>query len=226
MLSGIARASVAVIAVFGILPAVNCWAECPQSCVYFSFAPAICTTESAIDTSLIGGCGDHAQFDIAAGTLSATTSAGLNNCYCTTEVTDAFRVEGVPPGTPIVLDVQMNVKISLVGPSGSCGGFGELTAPDGTLARFDFTPSPKAPLPPPPWRDSVVTASVEVFSGDWFELTFAVGTDGSEAEATSEAYWSFGGLPLGAGVRSCNGYYQQGVQVQSVTWGSLKAIYR
>jgi hypothetical protein len=63
-------------------------------------------------------------------------------------------------------------------------------------------------------------------AGTPFRMSYHLRYSAAEAGAEISGVFHFVGLPVGAGIRSCNGYNQDYVATRAATWGRVKALYR
>jgi hypothetical protein len=205
-------------------------AECPVS-TFALGGLAQPWSEAVLDTSVNSG-GDitgRAAFDLVAGTLALVHGGGLSPTFVVAR--DLFDVTGVPPGTKVVLVVEL-VAMGTVSSPG-CGGSGCHGVLEGTItaggeSAFEqaigtvFAPGVVPVAVAPRLAVTLVAGTptpIEV------ELRGRRTPGGNHrVEATGSYRWL--GLPAGTGIVSCRGFTGAPTPVQSTaSWGRVKAAY-
>lgn len=154
------------------------------------------------------------QYDIPAGLLRASASSvGEGNFSTSLLVQDDFKVIGPAPGTPLSLTAHLSVN---------------LTQTEAVMYDLRTGQNASANADPGPLTTDL-TLDIATLADQDFRLGFGmqarVGPIGGVGYG--EARLSFGGLPAGAVVISCNGYVGNNpVPTRQTSWGRLKQIYR
>jgi len=164
-----------------------------------------------------------ASYDLAAGTFRA--SGGGDYCDRADVIaSDIYTVFGLPPGTPVSFEATLRVRAGAgcsidIGYYSSCSAAITDNVSGATAGIFANSPGSV---------DSTLRIPLLHAAGQGFTLSFqAFAYAGGPCGASVDAQLSFGGLPDGATVGSCQGY-QQGSPTASRhgSWGALKTHYR
>ena len=205
-----------------------------------------CSTGGGTFTSTdsIGSCWDRyssASYDLTRGVLTvAFANAVAAPSYqggAAASGMDQYRVEGVPPGTPLVFSAELNVNLNVYGflcwPPGSL-----ITTTGSATMREGESNASSASVTTPVMCSSlgccaqtaglqtVVRTTVTRAAGDPFTLHLDLIASGN-GSGHGSAELRFAGLPPGARVVSCQGFRQDfPTAVKGMSWGRLKTIYR
>jgi len=154
------------------------------------------------------------HYDIPSGTFEVrANSFGEGNYQTNSFVLDDFKVIGPAPGTPVSLTAHLSVNLT-----------------DAEAAVYDMSTGLNASAnanPGPLTTD--LTLDIATFADQDFRLGILMlaRTGPIGGAGNGVARLSFGGLPAGAVVVSCNGYVGDNpVPTRQTSWGRLKRIYR
>lgn len=213
-----------------LLPAYVIASECPENCITstgFEFEFCSQAPEANIEIDIPGGCiyADSGGYNIPQGTLYSIAVAPFGGCGPRTTIEDEFTIVGLPTGNPISLVARLEVSIRtgcILGPGSLAAGIADevLNSVEVGWDSFDLIVNEEGT------KDTVLTLPIDGTTGTPFRVQFFVETRMGECVGWIYGIFSFDGLPAGAIVTSCNGYVQGPVQVESTTWGTLKAHYR
>jgi hypothetical protein len=140
-------------------------------------------------------------------------SGGEGNFLTNFFVLDDFKVIGPTPGAPVSLTARLSVSLT-----------------DAEAAVYDMSTGLNASAnadPGPLTTD--LTLDIAAFADQDFQLGFYMlaRTGPIGGAGYGVARLSFGGLPAGAVVVSCNGYVGDNpVPTRQTSWGRLKQFYR
>jgi hypothetical protein len=206
-------------------------ADCPPSQLHFH-GLSIETTAAVYDTSFgpaAGGVPDEDGYDLHQATLTVYHPASLVPTYV--YASDLFDVMGVPPGTLLVVTVELAVDGWIA--TNGCGGSGCAGSVTGAIqtpvdSRQQFATANIYAAAKVPFT-FVVHAQAELTAGTpvpiRFDLTGSRALGGSHY-SDAHAHYQFLGLPQGAVVTSCQGYIDPSTPAGFATWGLLKSRYR
>jgi|SRR5262245_4189933 len=194
---------------------------CPESCT-INLGAMVCTNAAARDSSSSIACDPygtietHASYDLVTGQVLASVQGCLMGPIGAGALArDRFKLVGPSGGPPITFQAQLSTD-------GGVGGFGFIFAliseigGESRTARDDGQGY---------FGQQLVLPLIHAV-GEEFELHYEAhaNTDGF---GWARAFLSFGELPAGYGVASCQGFAGQGtVPVRRTTWGALKSHYR
>ncbi len=199
-------------------------AGCPVDSVGFGSSGRLSTTAAHFDSTVTTYGTFRAAYDLSTGLLEVSQCCNLEPTFV--DVSDDFDVVGVPPGTPITCSVEFAVSGMIQTPGGvivatlDAEGFAQTS----TYVSNQY-------LGWQPISDHL-TQNLMFVAGTPKRLRFALAgrrTVGSAIDASgsnARGDYTFGGLPPGVKVVSCQGYPAGAVPARPSTWGSLKARYR
>ena len=199
-------------------------ADCPPTCMRFSWSGEFCTTAASLDTAAATGgeCFDRLVVQLNEGLLATYSWANFGSCSNTIEAQDRFTVFGLTEGTPIALYAELALRLEVSG-----GGYleGSLQFDDASIAVWQKLIC----CSPEPWAeaDTLLRVPVVAQAGYPFTIRYTVYVSaGGESFSGANAQLSFGELPPRVSIVSCHGYTQEGTQTRTTTWGRLKAVFR
>lgn len=194
-------------------PEDSLWCGCGAGMRVLSTEPGFACPAGAWQA---GSPCDGACYDLRAGRL-AVALPGSAGCHSMVDAEDDYWVTGIPAGSPTLFTAELRVVGQLSGDTEAAVLVreGSLT---GSAAFYDASDSPV---------DHTVVALLMHAAGEVFRLTLRLAALNTLAPAGAEmtASLSFGGLPPGAVVHSCQGY-EATVPALPGTWGRVKALYR
>ena len=163
-----------------------------------------------------------ASYDIPAGMLSAYGNDGAQ-----VAMIDSFHVAGPAEGTPL----EFTAQLILSGQASRVSCTHGAAAVRGRVSEGSSTPAEALAIAPPcgtTYLDTTVEVQVHRLAGERFQINAFVSFGGYEGGSGSiYGTLRFAGLPEGASVVSCNGFYQgPPVPVAPASWGRLKTRYR
>ena len=178
-----------------------------------------CTPAAQLDTAVTVPQFDPgwASFDVPNRKLYARCG-GFTGIAPTTVVEDEFIVLGLSAGTPVPLTARLATTTS-----GFCALLGtvfwaSITEVDGSSIELRWNDLD-------PVQNPLLSLPIQAVAGAPFRMRYSV-SSGSECFSWIEGTFSFDGLPAGATLASCKGFFEEGVSVRPGTWGSVKALYR
>ena len=163
-------------------------------------------------------------YDLTLGHLSAT---GWGS-YVEAGAEDVFKVVGLPVGTPLSFSARLSVSGYARGTYGEfpneVGGCITIEVWDGINS---VRPSACGTYANPLNWTGFYGITIQRAAGEPFTLSYLLRAAGSSrGYAVAEVSLAFDGLPPGARVISCQGYYQDfPVPARSLSWGALKLRY-
>lgn len=199
-------------------------ADCPVDSVGFGSYGRLTTTAARFDSTVTTYGTFRAHYDLGIGLLEVSQCCNLEPTFV--DVSDDFDVVGVPPGTPVSCWVEFATNGMIQTPGGvivttlEAGGVVQ-TRTHVTNQNLGWYPI-----------SDQLQQNLTLVAGTPQRIRFALAgrrTVGSAIDASgSDAHggYSFGGLPAGVKVVSCQGYPGGIVPTHTPTWGSLKARYR
>ncbi len=203
-------------------------AACPEGSASLGGYGTGYTVAAAWDTSSSTYGSYHVASDLTTGTLQMQQCCNLAATFV--DAADLYDVQGVAPGTPVALTVQLVVDDAVIsmgcGGTGCSGTVGATIQHGADIQRVEHTPLLFT------GRDDyhdVLLLPVTIVAGTPERIDFtAYGHRNPGGNHASEAYgtFTFLGLPAGASVTSCQGYAPLATPARPSTWGRLKAIYR
>jgi hypothetical protein len=188
-------------------------AECPSSDINGSL------TALPADSIAVGG--NAGAYDLRSGDLYAHAGGGLGHRSSELWASDVYRVEGLPPGTPVDVTAELQVWAMAQNTSSHAAAWvWDITS---GAAHQGGSGASLFALPPQTTRLTIHTLSGQAFPVTWHFLAME-SVDG--CLATMWGQFRFVTLPAGGYVQSCQGYLDLTVPVRDRSWGELKAAYR
>jgi hypothetical protein len=203
---------------------------CPTNDMQFRGLGAFTSTAPAKDTTLSLYPDYRVAYDLVAGTLALRHCCALGQTYV--RALDTYDVNGVAPGTPVALTVELAVD-SRVWDGGSCGGSG-CSGTFGVDLQHGAVLDERVHSPnlfggAQALYHDVLSIPVTIVAGQPEQILYklwgfrpAGGSHGAEGTAAIR----FLALQPGISVVSCQGFGGQVVPVRTSSWGSLKVRYR
>ena len=197
---------------------------CPSSTVALYDVSPVTKVAARVDS--ISGT-RRAAYDLLAGTVEIVHPGGVGSMYC--EPADRYRVTGLPDGTPVQLVARL--AVNGYAETAGCGGtgcYGEFGARIGQGASVVSKSVTARFGPETVTLQETIDYPLDVLAGEWFDLQFRLWflrAPGASHYGGGSAQLTFGALPEGADVVSCQGY-QLTVPTRPKSWGQLKQLYR
>lgn len=175
------------------------------------------------------GATAYGSWNLVTGITKVSASATARG---TTNTHDTYQITGLPAGTPVTFQANLEITGSLSAFVGSAGAF--FTIREGASNSATYTNGVSASTPPHTasiFTTLTVTISTTVGTPvDLFVLSQAQATEGGGADfgsftpGTNGARVYFSGFPPGATITSCQGFSQFfPTPVVTTTWGAIKA---
>jgi hypothetical protein len=204
-----------------LLVPTRAFSDCPLSCINYSN----CTTlpvRSVSEGAVHGSGPGTGSYNLPAGTLQASgyASGGFGG-GAEVDARDRYKVIGIPAGTPLAFNAQLDVS-----GSGAQTGYFYASLLEGTSNQQSWSNSNPGELMYIVNTSLVLT--INRLAGEEFEMTSTVSAGtGQIGSASTSAALHFANLPQGAQIVSCQGFVQDfPVPALPASWGSLKAQYR
>jgi hypothetical protein len=156
-------------------------------------------------------------YDLVGATLSGSSRSIFDLIATIVIARDEYVLTGLPVGSPVSFDVELNGTATLTTGSGTSGL--SVRREGGAIASRGGGN----------WSGPVVL-HLDEKAGEPFVLRYALGqstlTIGTLTEVSCSGSFHFLNLPPGSHITSCQGYVQDAVPTATASWGMMKAIYR
>lgn len=209
---------------FAAQPAAG--ASCPASEMSFNGIDTFTSTAPTYDSG-VGSA--RVAYNLPQGTVEVYHCCGLGTGY--TAARDAYDVIGVPAGTAIDLVAEMPFDGTIIslgcGASGCWGNLEGRITSGSASQKLLITRNLFAPITVP--VSGFVQLPITIVAGQPQVIEFRLSawkSAGGNHGASGTGHIGFRGLPVGAGVISCNGYALTPVPALRRSWGQLKMLYR
>lgn len=211
------------------LPAVECRASCPRSCILLSEANH-CSTDSAFQYADFapGAFDDSASWSIPSGQFSArTNSVWILTGWSILDSEDQFILQGVAPpeAVPLIARLRVHSKLDMY----CCAG-GQASNAIKINHAFDDSNVTTVKIYGPGWAsletDTTLDLPFVAQAGEAFRIAVHLRCISQSGAAAAQAQLEFIGIPVGTEIESCNGFRQGATPVVTTTWGRVKASYR
>ncbi len=191
---------------------------CPTNTIvcngtHTSTAPALSIFCEVLET----GDGGQASYDLRSGMFHSSTSTLDAGAFGTSVLAqDIYEVIGNPSGIPINFLAKLTITATRTLFASACALLSESIENQAVYCAGIGTFIVEISIP------------LEYMAGEPFQLLYQLSTSGVEGVASSiSAVLEFEGLPPGATITSCQGFFQDApVQIREESWGQIKAVYR
>jgi hypothetical protein len=197
-------------------------APCPSNQIILTGAETV-SDQSVLDLSEVNA---HGSYDLRSGRLSSAVSFNdPGRATSSVSTDDVFWIVGLPAGTPVDPVAEFSVSGSWnVFPGVPQGDFTWLgsVATDSDSSGYAFPLGGCCHGSISRW----FAISSHRLAGERFHLRLRLASQEYRGNVDISGVLSFSGLPLGAGIVSCQGYSAGVTAARRSTWGEIKHFYR